>query len=118
MNSHDCFEIGRQLYNGGDYYYTILWMQEALNRLANEYEFNRKVGNRAKKSDILEYLAFSTFKEGDIVNALILTNELLELVPDHDRAKGNKEYYERKLKEMKGDSNDIEDEQLEVFVKI
>jgi prolyl 4-hydroxylase len=54
----DCFELGRQSYNIGDYYHTVLWMTEALERC--EQEYNKTVA----KSDILEYLAFSTYKQG------------------------------------------------------
>lgn len=89
MSSEDCFEIGRQMYNNRDYHHTILWMTEAINRLNND--------SRLPRSDLLEYLAFSTFKEGNVESALEMTNELLELVPDHQRAMGNKFYYEKEL---------------------
>lgn len=47
--------------------------------------------------------------------ALLMTNELLELVPDHERAVGNKVYYEKELekeanqKALRGDdgSSDV-----------
>jgi hypothetical protein len=54
----DCFELGRQSYNNGDYYHTVLWMTEALERYEEEYN------KTTAKSDILEYLAFSTYKQG------------------------------------------------------
>ena len=89
MSSDDCFEIGRQMYNNQDYRHTILWITEAINRLNND--------SRLLRSDLLEYLAFSTFKEGDVRSALDMTNELLDMVPDHKRAQGNKYYYEKEL---------------------
>jgi prolyl 4-hydroxylase len=89
MSSEDCFEIGRQMYNNRDYHHTILWMTEAINRLKND--------SRLPHSDLLEYLAFSTFKEGNVQSALDMTNDLLEMVPDHQRARGNKYYYEKEL---------------------
>lgn len=89
MSSDDCFEIGRQMYNNRDYHHTILWMTEAINRLNTD--------SRLPRSDLLEYLAFSTFKEGDVKTALAMTMELLEMVPDHQRARGNKYYYEKEL---------------------
>lgn len=58
MTASDCFELGRQSYMNHDYYHTILWMEESLRKL--EREVNRTI----TKSDILEYLAFSTFKQG------------------------------------------------------
>lgn len=89
MSSEDCFEIGRQMYNNRDYRHTVLWMTEAINRLNND--------SRLPRSELLEYLAFSTFKEGDVRKALDMTNELLDMVPDHQRAMGNKYYYEKEL---------------------
>lgn len=89
MSSEDCFEIGRQMYNKRDYHHTIMWMTEAINRLDND--------SRLPRSDVLEYLAFSTFKEGNVQSALAMTNELLDIVPDHQRARGNKYYYEKEL---------------------
>jgi prolyl 4-hydroxylase len=107
MSSEDCFEIGRQSYINNNFFYTILWMNEALNRLNMRSQLSR--------ADILEYLAFSTFKEGNVENALKMTNELLELLPDHQRAIGNKNYYEKELRklneksQLRGDdgSNDV-----------
>lgn len=89
MSGEDCFEIGRQMYNNRDYRHTILWMEEARNRLSND--------SRLPVSEVLEYLAFSTFKEGNVQSALDMTNELLTMVPDHQRARGNKFYYEKEL---------------------
>lgn len=92
MSSEDCFEIGRQMYNNRDYHHTIMWMTEAINRLKND--------SRMPRSDLLEYLAFSTFKEGNVESALEMTNELLDLDPEHQRARGNKYYYEKELAKM------------------
>ncbi|XP_055612351.1 uncharacterized protein LOC129758762 [Uranotaenia lowii] len=91
MSAGDCFELGRQTYLNGDYYHTVLWMREAMDRLSQE------VNRTTTKADVLEYLAFSTFKQGNVHTALIMTNELLELVPNHERAVGNKAYYEKEL---------------------
>ncbi|KAJ9592145.1 hypothetical protein L9F63_001261, partial [Diploptera punctata] len=87
LSAGDCFELGRQSYNNGDYYHTVLWMTEALQRYEEEYN------KTTDKSDILEYLAFSIYKQGNVHRALTLTNELLEIVPTHQRALGNKVFY-------------------------
>lgn len=55
LTAGDCFELGRQSYNNGDHYHTVLWMQEALDRVAEEKN------KTADKAEILEYLAFSTY---------------------------------------------------------
>lgn len=54
----DCFELGRQSYNGLDFYHTELWMNEALNRHEQERS------NSTTRWEILEYLAYSTFMTG------------------------------------------------------
>lgn len=89
MRSEDCYEIGRQTYSNHDYRHTIMWMNEALALLNND--------SRIPRSDMLEYLAFSTFKQGDVERALEMTYELLELAPNHSRARGNVAYYQREL---------------------
>ncbi|KAK9871119.1 hypothetical protein WA026_011403 [Henosepilachna vigintioctopunctata] len=91
LTATDCFELGRQSYNNGDYHHTLLWMREADLRL------NQESNDTIDRSEILEYLAFSTYKEGNIPLALDLTNKLLEIIPSHPRALGNKVYYEDEL---------------------
>ena len=91
LTAADCFELGRHSYGNGDHYHTLLWMKEALERLEEEQI------KTVETSDVLEYLAFSTFQAGRLAEALELTNRLLELVPDHERANGNKVYYEEML---------------------
>lgn len=58
LSAADCFELGRQAYNIEDYHHAFLWMREADDRLGHE------VNETVERSDILEYLAFSTFKQG------------------------------------------------------
>lgn len=59
MTVEECFELGRQLYMNSDFYHTVLWMREAMNRLTQ----NRNK-TTTTKADILEYLAFSMYKQG------------------------------------------------------
>ncbi|XP_057666145.1 prolyl 4-hydroxylase subunit alpha-1 [Diorhabda carinulata] len=113
LTAADCFELGRQSYNNGDYYHTLLWMTEAEERLRDE------ANHTISQSDILEYLAFSTYKQGNVHLALDLTNKLLEIIPTHTRALGNKVYYEDELQKTtdtpkkKGDDESEEIQQDE-----
>lgn len=43
---------------------------------------------------------FLLLHAGDVEKALDMTNELLQLKPDHKRANGNKFYYEKEIKEL------------------
>ncbi|XP_054081774.1 prolyl 4-hydroxylase subunit alpha-1 [Zeugodacus cucurbitae] len=101
MSSDDCFEMGRQSYVNHDYYHTVLWMNEAMTLLQEEPQNQTQAFTRA---DILEYLAFSTYKQGNVESALTMTNELLELTPNHERARGNKVFYEKEIAELKAES--------------
>lgn len=62
MTSNDCFEMGRQSYLNRDYYHTSLWMNEAMTRLDNDTNQTTSTS----RADILEYLAFSVFKQGKL----------------------------------------------------
>jgi prolyl 4-hydroxylase len=101
LTANDCFKLGRQAYFNKDYYRTVLWMQEAIDRLDKE--------ESVKPSDrvnILEYLAFATYLRGNVRQALQLTHQLLELSPEHPRALGNIELYEKKLAQHSSNKNE------------
>lgn len=108
LSAADCFELGRQSYNNGDFYHTQLWMREADSRL------KREANETIDRSDILEYLAFSTYKQGNIPLALDLTNKLLEILPTHSRALGNKIYYEEELEKSTDTKRKGDDESEEI----
>ena len=75
VSAHDCFELGRQAYNNGDYFHTNIWMDQAMKLFHEETE--KTIG----QSDILEYLAFASYMSGNIRRALKLTNQMLEMEP-------------------------------------
>uniref|UniRef100_A0A0P5SXB3 procollagen-proline 4-dioxygenase n=1 Tax=Daphnia magna TaxID=35525 RepID=A0A0P5SXB3_9CRUS len=114
LTAGDCWELGRQSYNNGDHYHTVLWMGEALNKF--EEETNKTVS----REEILEYLAFSTYVQGNVKEALQLTNELLKTIPFHQRALENKKHYEELLREQgiispSGEATDVSMEMSEPF---
>lgn len=94
LTANDCYEIGRAAYNAEDYYHTIIWMEEAKDRLRNEMP-----SGSVELKEILEYLAFSLFKQGNLKRALLLTEQLHKIAPDHPRAKNNIRWYEDLLEE-------------------
>uniref|UniRef100_A0A2K6VMQ6 P4Ha_N domain-containing protein n=1 Tax=Onchocerca volvulus TaxID=6282 RepID=A0A2K6VMQ6_ONCVO len=93
LTAGDCFEIGRAAYRAYDYYHTIMWMQEARERVEKE------AVPTANLEDILEHLAFSMYKQGNLKRALLLTDELYRMNPDHPRAKDNVKEYEDLLED-------------------
>ncbi|MCP9259529.1 BMA-PHY-1 [Dirofilaria immitis] len=98
FTARDCFDIGRAAYNMNDYYHTLIWMEEAQERLRNEISHET-----IQLKEILEYLAFSLFKQGNLKRALLLTEQLHRIDPNHSRAKNNIKWYEDLLAE-EGDS--------------
>ena len=52
FSAYDCYELGRLAYLESDYYHTVLWMIEALNRLEDNDQFH---------AVILDYLAYATY---------------------------------------------------------
>lgn len=51
----ECYDLGRIAYTNGDFYHTLMWMQEALDHLASE-----KNKSSISKIDILDHLAYAT----------------------------------------------------------
>ncbi|CAF0759590.1 unnamed protein product [Rotaria sordida] len=106
LSALECYDLGRIAYTNGDYYHTLMWMQEALDHL------DKEVNNTSpSRVDILDHLAFSTSQQGNHEHALVLTKEILRIAPDHVRAGSNKIYYEdliqKKILNGNSDSSDF-----------
>uniref|UniRef100_A0A0R3RL89 Fe2OG dioxygenase domain-containing protein n=1 Tax=Elaeophora elaphi TaxID=1147741 RepID=A0A0R3RL89_9BILA len=69
-------------------------MEEAEERLRNEMPHET-----VQLKEILEYLAFALFKQGNLKRALLLTEQLYTIDPNHPRAKNNIKWYENLLSE-------------------
>ncbi|KAK6051675.1 tetratricopeptide repeat protein [Cooperia oncophora] len=69
-----------------------MWMEEAKRRLEEEEEEGKEL--TAEMSQVLEYLSFSLYKQGNLKHALKLVEELVKIDPTHPRAKGNVKWYE------------------------
>ncbi|XP_012369757.1 prolyl 4-hydroxylase subunit alpha-2 [Octodon degus] len=96
LSVDDCFGMGRSAYSDGDYYHTVLWMEQVLKQLDAGEEAS------VAKSEVLDYLSYAVFQLGDLHRALELTRRLLSLDPSHERAGGNLRYFERLLEEERG----------------
>ncbi|ETE71351.1 Prolyl 4-hydroxylase subunit alpha-2 [Ophiophagus hannah] len=91
----DCFGMGKTAYNDGDYYHTVLWMQQALKQHDNGEQ------TTISKADILDYLSYAVFQLGDLHRAIELTRRLVILDPGHERAGSNMQYFENLLESEK-----------------
>lgn len=94
LTAEDCFEIGKAAYNTRDYYHCLDWMQET------EARMNSEPNSKVSKSDVLEYMAYALFQQGNTKRALALTRELVALDPYHPRAAGNIEWYSERLSQQ------------------
>lgn len=94
LSAADCFELGRQSYNQQDFYHTVLWMTEALQRFDKE-----RNNTNLERWEILEYLAYSTYMQGNVHSALQMTDELLAIFPSHQRALKNRAYYKAAIEQ-------------------
>ncbi|CAF3704453.1 unnamed protein product [Rotaria socialis] len=109
LTAVECYDLGRIAYTNKDFYHTLMWMQEALDQL--EKEENKTSVN---KVDILDHLAYATSQQGNLEHALAVTEEILNIVPDHVRARNNKEYYEDLIRNQTLGS----DEELKLFRRV
>uniref|UniRef100_A0A3Q2Q3A5 Prolyl 4-hydroxylase subunit alpha-1 n=1 Tax=Fundulus heteroclitus TaxID=8078 RepID=A0A3Q2Q3A5_FUNHE len=94
MTVEDCYELGKIAYSDADYYHTELWMAQALKQLDEGEE------STIDKVTVLDYLSYSIYQQGEIERALKYTLRLLELDPEHQRAKGNVKYFEFQLEKQ------------------
>ncbi|XP_016157145.1 PREDICTED: prolyl 4-hydroxylase subunit alpha-2 isoform X3 [Ficedula albicollis] len=87
----DCFGMGKTAYNDGDYYHTVLWMEQALK------QHDEGEDTTVSKVDILDYLSYAVFQFGDLHRAMELTRRLISLDSTHERAGSNLRYFEKLL---------------------
>lgn len=115
LTANDCYELGRQAYHQKDYHHTVLWMKEALRRLNDEYNESPSMANKLRydRVNILEHLAFASYQLGSLQEAYEYTVDLLDINPNHERARGNLEFFNNELnisnrlrRIRKGDTND------------
>jgi len=96
LTSQDCFEVGRQSFNTGDFWHANKWFQEALSLLETETYTDKE--KDIAQVGILDYLAFSAYSTGNLSRALEATREMVRIQPNHPRAY-NVGIYEAKVAE-------------------
>ncbi|KAJ0175458.1 hypothetical protein K1T71_008617 [Dendrolimus kikuchii] len=114
MTAGDCYELGRALYNNKDFENSLEWMRVAYKKFKVE---SQAENHPFTEVDILEYISFSLYMLDDVKEALIWTEKLLKLDPNHTRARGNVPHYKKALakekeklkKDKRGDTGDDED---------
>ncbi|KAK7901890.1 hypothetical protein WMY93_018659 [Mugilogobius chulae] len=116
MTAEDCFELGKIAYTEVDYYHTELWMAQALKQLEEGEE------STLDKVTVLDYLSYAIYQQGEMERALEYTKKLLEIDPEHKRAKGNLKYFQFQLEKQRKEEEEAkkaepETEKVEVKKK-
>ena len=93
LSAQDCFELGRQSFNTGDFFHAIVWLEEGLEQLKNETA-GAGADISPGKVVYLDYLSYAYYATGNLRRALDLTLELKNLEPNHPRASNVKIYEE------------------------
>lgn len=70
----DCYDLGKVAYSEADYYHTELWMVQALRQLDQG-----EMSSTVDAVNILDYLSYSIYQQGELERALDFTKRLLEL---------------------------------------
>ncbi|XP_042909593.1 prolyl 4-hydroxylase subunit alpha-1 [Parasteatoda tepidariorum] len=93
MTAADCYEVGKHAYTIHWSNFSLMWMNEALNRLDEEeiHEIDKLV--------VLEYMAYSAYEVGNFSYGLSLTQEITKLDPNYTRLYDNLAYYQAKFAE-------------------
>ena len=73
MTAEDCLELGKIAYSESDYYHTELWMVQALRQLDEGEE------SAVDAANVLDYLSYSVYQQGELEKALEYTRRLLRL---------------------------------------
>uniref|UniRef100_UPI00398F885D prolyl 4-hydroxylase subunit alpha-3 isoform X2 n=1 Tax=Pristiophorus japonicus TaxID=55135 RepID=UPI00398F885D len=96
LSADDCFQIGKVAYDIGDYYHSIIWLEEAVTL------FRQSIGiwnteDQGSLEEALDHLAFSHYMSGNVGYAMILSKELLQLDSNNRRIAKNILKYEKIL---------------------
>ncbi|KAH8247642.1 hypothetical protein KR038_007564 [Drosophila bunnanda] len=96
LHWRDCYEIGVQLFDLGDYRRSLEWLQEAFVILRRNPEKDEQQQAR-HVSDIREYAALANFELGNPIKAGNLLNRILDhpQTPDHT-AQHSRKYLENR----------------------
>lgn len=93
LDPNEIFELGRHAYNLNDWTHSRDWMRTALAEIRGDSSVSAD-----QTATVLDYLAYSEFKSGNVKEAFQLTQELAKLNPGEKRIFHNLEYYRQELR--------------------
>lgn len=114
MDALDCFELGKIAYESNNFISSMDWFQISLELVDQEYfgleniQTSITKRSRAFYIELLDYLAFSAYKVGQVEYAAQLTELWLVREPENERARNNLDYYKHILEYNQTQSIDSE----------
>lgn len=108
FSAFECFELGRVAYlrPPADYYHTLLWMNEALERLKTE------MYPSVRETDVLEHLSYAMYHQENVERATVLARRFKKLDPKSTKIDDNLEFYELELMAMHKDPKTVSEATL------
>lgn len=98
LSAKDCFLIGKQFYKVKNYRFSRSWMEEALRR------YNHEINKTVRKTDILGYLATTSYIRKDYKRIPEILNEISKNLSDEEKIQKNFTNFERDLLEIDNSS--------------
>lgn len=81
LTADECFQIGKIAYEKKDYYHAGPWLEQAVQRAEDEWEY------RMDLQHALDLASYSLYIEGHLEKAVKLVEQLLRLNPEHENGK-------------------------------
>ncbi|KAI0983788.1 hypothetical protein GJ496_011160 [Pomphorhynchus laevis] len=91
----DYFEIGMYAFKIEDYYHALPWFLEAHAKLRNNSNVSLSTHT------LLDYLSYTTYKQGNFGHARNLTIELLQIDPENTRFNENMKFFNETIEAIK-----------------
>lgn len=112
ITAMDAFKIGRGAFLSEDMENTRQWMGESLQILDLEPNNSKE---KPSRFSVLDHLAWSSYKLGDVRSAINYTIEALKVVPNHERSTINLGTFKEYQKLKSGDQSQKSQEQERKF---
>eukprot|EP00062_Callorhinchus_milii_P006938 gi/632948004/ref/XP_007889356.1/ PREDICTED: prolyl 4-hydroxylase subunit alpha-3 isoform X2 [Callorhinchus milii] len=98
LSADDSFQIGKIAYDKGDYYHSVIWLEEAVSLFRKKLRI-WNVEDEGSLEEALDHIAFSHYMIGNTRHALSFSEELLQIDSNNRRVARNVLKYEKILAE-------------------
>lgn len=109
LSAKDCYILGDQLYQVGNYQFSTAWLQESLRR------YNEEVKKTVKKTDILKYLATVSYLKKDYKRIPKILDEMNKILLDEEKIRMNFTSFQQNLLQVNNNSRKGDDGRYALF---